>query len=412
MLEIKENLNGKRLLLAVSGGLDSVCLLHFFKENFETLGISALAVAHIDHTLRGDESKKDAEFVKELCKKWNVDFYFKSLEGKLPIGNNLESRARELRYLALHKFKRSGNFDFLLTAHHQNDQAETVFMRLARGTSISGLRAIRKIRHDGVYRPFLEISREELQNYANENQLSWREDSSNQNTNFRRNKIRHQLFPIFEKEIPEFSKQLQTLSSLAEKAYNKIVLICSNEFEPLILPKEKWPFPYEFCPYKETICFKLSELEKKIKAPGNAELFRIWLSEKGFTFSLGAKGNILFPLPKRRLLFKNILVEKSGNALWFFKMDSFLTPDNLYLYNASADSKTKWRFRMDGDFYITKSLEGKRRKWVKWLQEHQIPLAVRDFLPLLSEGSKIIRIGKPEEFEIMFANKKGIYGKS
>ena len=93
-------------------------------------------------------------------------------------------------------------------------------------------------------------------------------------------------------------------------------------------------------------------------------------------------------------------------------MDSFLTPDNLYLYNASADSKTKWRFRMDGDFYITKSPEGKRRKWVKWLQEHQIPLAVRDFLPLLSEGSKIIRIGKPEEFEIMFANKKGIYGKS
>ena len=67
---------------------------------------------------------------------------------------------------------------------------------------------------------------------------------------------------------------------------------------------------------------------------------------------------------------------------------------------------------MDGDFYITKSPEGKRRKWVKWLQEHQIPLAVRDFLPLLSEGSKIIRIGKPEEFEIMFANKKGIYGKS
>ena len=74
MLKIMENLHGKSLLLAVSGGLDSVCLLHFFKTNFKILGLKKIAVAHIDHALRNEESEKDALFVKELCQKWNVDF--------------------------------------------------------------------------------------------------------------------------------------------------------------------------------------------------------------------------------------------------------------------------------------------------------------------------------------------------
>jgi tRNA(Ile)-lysidine synthetase-like protein len=102
------------------------------------------------------------------------------------------------------------------------------------------------------------------------------------------------------------------------------------------------------------------------------------------------------------LQFRSILVEKSGKGLWFFKLDSFSPLDNLYLYNASADSVREtsviWRFRQLGDFYIVKNSCRNRRKWSKWLQENDIPNAVRDYLPLLAEGSKIIRMGCPTDF--------------
>lgn len=398
VIEIKENLNGKRLLLSVSGGLDSICLLHFFKNNFSKLGLSEIAVAHVDHALRGEDSEKDGEFVKNLCEKWEIQFYFKSLKGELKKGSNLESRAREERYIALRKFKEMGNYDLLLTAHHQKDQAETAFMRLSRGTSIFGLRSIQKIRDDGIYRPFLEIPREHLEEYAQKHQLSWREDLSNKDTAFKRNKIRHKIFPFLIKEYPNFERDLQNLPKLAEKAYKKIHLQSNNLFEKLIIPEINWPFPKEFNPYKKTLCLNYDSLLKTIKNGGMGEIFRLWLSEEGFRLPLGEKGNILYPLPQRRLEIKDVLIEKSGNRLWFFYLPSFSPPDNLYLYNAFADSSREWRFRQDGDFYLAENPKGKRRKWAKWLQEQQIPPAVRDFLPILSSGSRVIRMGKPEDF--------------
>ena len=402
MLKIMENLNGKSLLLAVSGGLDSVCLLHFFKTNFKILGLKKIAVAHIDHALRNEESEKDALFVKELCQKWNVDFYFKSLKGILKKGNNLESRAREWRYQILQDFRRNGNFDYLLTAHHGNDQAETVLMRLARGTSISGLKAIQKFREDFVYRPFLHIPKQELNEYAKKYNLEWREDSSNQDTSFKRNLFRLKTLPFIDKNFPDYLKGLIHLPFIAEQSYRKIISCAENIFNPLVIPTENWPFPYEFCPYKKALCLDYNALHSTINSFGMAEIFRFWLKNQGFHFPLGEKGHLFYPFPKNRLQFRSILVEKSGKGLWFFKLDSFSPLDNLYLYNASADSVREtsviWRFRQLGDFYIVKNSCRNRRKWSKWLQENGIPNAVRDYLPLLAEGSKIIRMGCPTDF--------------
>lgn len=148
MITISDNLCGKSLLLAVSGGLDSVCLLDFFAKNAKTLQIARLGVAHIDHGIRGAASAEDAEFVRSLALRYDLPFFFKALGGVLQHVSNQESKAREMRYEFLQNVRAAENFDYIVTAHHGDDQAETLYMRLARGTSFAGLRGVKKFRED------------------------------------------------------------------------------------------------------------------------------------------------------------------------------------------------------------------------------------------------------------------------
>ena len=326
-LDIADNIRRhgfKRLLLAVSGGLDSICLAHYFIKNCEQLGIEWLGIAHVHHGLREGTSDRDAAFVEEFAKAYNIPFFLKKLNGEALKGadGSLEENAREARYKALNDIVEEcvgpGSFAAsplrmtmdrcaIVTAHHAGDQAETVYMRIRRGTTLAGLRGMQEVRAT-IYRPFLAVTRTELLAYAQENNLKWVEDESNADTQYARNKIRHQLLPHLEKKCPGATRQLCRIAELADKAYEKVVNACDTLFSTALFstePQNKFEndsqirellkvMPGQAGHDKkktgETISLNKKTLRKVLVAHAEADLsevFRLWLAAQGLRFPIG-----------------------------------------------------------------------------------------------------------------------------
>jgi tRNA(Ile)-lysidine synthase len=193
---------GQRLGVAVSGGPDSVLLLHFMTMLAREGGLT-LAAVHFNHHLRGAESDGDEALVRDLAAYLQIEY----LRGEADVGRvvrerrrNLEAVARELRYRFFFSLVDQDQVDRVATAHTANDQAETVLMRLLRGTGTRGLGGIYPVLEGKVVRPFLGITREEVVEEIAARQLPYRVDSSNLNVRLRRNKIRMELLPLLEKE--------------------------------------------------------------------------------------------------------------------------------------------------------------------------------------------------------------------
>lgn len=204
-----------KILLTVSGGADSVVMAHlFYNADYE------FAVAHCNFGLRGKESDEDEDFVEKLTQdvfgkefftvRFDTDAYAK--EHKLSI----QQAARELRYIWFEKLRAKNKLACIATAHHADDQLETFFINLMRGTGISGLSGI-PLKQNNIIRPLLFASRMEIEEYAKTNHLEFRNDSSNQSDKYLRNKIRLKLFPLLEKMNPAFrdtvSQSIQNLKS-------------------------------------------------------------------------------------------------------------------------------------------------------------------------------------------------------
>ncbi len=190
-------LKDKKILIAISGGLDSVVLTHLF--NSLNLDIS---LAHCNFNLRGIESDLDEEFVNKLSQKTsNQIFTIKFNTSDFAKKNNLSTQiaARELRYNWFQELAKEHQLDYILTAHHADDNLETFLINLTRGSGLEGFTGIPKI-NGNIVRPLLAFSRTEIQQYAIENKIDWREDASNASTKYTRNKIRHLVIPVL-KEI-------------------------------------------------------------------------------------------------------------------------------------------------------------------------------------------------------------------
>ena len=195
---------GSRILCAVSGGADSMCLLHWLNELREAYGF-ALFAAHFEHGLRGEESRRDAEFTAEHCRRsvghGNVLAYAEQQH----LGT--EDAARTLRYRFLEETADRLNCDRIATAHNLNDNAETVLMNLCRGAGTRGLAGIPPVR-GRLIRPLLQTSREEIEEYLTQHGIPHIEDSSNRTDSYTRNRIRHQMIPLLIRENPSFLKAI------------------------------------------------------------------------------------------------------------------------------------------------------------------------------------------------------------
>lgn len=194
-----------KILLAVSGGMDSVLMCELFhKAGFK------FAIAHCNFQLRGDESNQDEKFVSELSKKYNVPFFvtsFQTADFANETGISIQMAARELRFKWFQELLETENYDYVAAAHHLDDQIETFFVNLSRGTGIAGLHGILP-KHGNIIHPILFVYRKEIEKYITENKIEFREDSSNKSTKYKRNKLRHNILPLFEELNPNFSETI------------------------------------------------------------------------------------------------------------------------------------------------------------------------------------------------------------
>ena len=207
-----------KLLVAVSGGVDSMVLLDLLMKGGFDVG-----VAHCNFQLRGNDSEQDQQFVEQYATKHDLPYFKKSFDtAKTASGQqiSIQMAARELRYEWFFALLSQHAFDYLLTAHHLNDSAETMLINLTRGSSIHGLKGI-DFKNDRVRRPLLSFSKKELRGYAEERGIWWREDSSNQEDKYVRNAIRHRVIPELQELNPSFLKQIEQLSE-KNKAVEKV----------------------------------------------------------------------------------------------------------------------------------------------------------------------------------------------
>ena len=194
-----------RFLLTVSGGVDSIVMCDLFHEAGFSFGI-----AHCNFKLRGKESDGDEQLVKLLAEKYKIPFHKKSFNTKAYSEKkkiSIQMSARDLRYEWLKRLSKEKKYDFIATAHHLDDSIETFFINILRGTGIAGLQGV-PVKQGNIIRPLLFASKKMIREYAEENKLQWREDSSNFTDKYLRNNIRHNLIPSLKKLNVGFEKTI------------------------------------------------------------------------------------------------------------------------------------------------------------------------------------------------------------
>lgn len=217
---------GMRLAVAVSGGADSVALLRTLIESAPEIGL-VLSVAHVHHGIRGADADGDAEFVEALASKHGLTFRRRYVDTPSAARDNretIEEAARNLRYAWFRELLESGEADAVATAHTLDDQAETVLHKLLRGAWTEGLGGIHPVitcPQGTILRPFLGTRRAEIETWLGEIGQPWREDASNADTTFTRNRLRHELLPMLTTYNPQIYSQLTNMATLArdEDAY-------------------------------------------------------------------------------------------------------------------------------------------------------------------------------------------------
>lgn len=223
-----------RYVVAVSGGVDSVVLLHLLAQ-LPFVGSLPPIIAHFDHGIRSD-SAEDAEFVRKLARSYGFDFEL----GVASLGKDAsEEVARDARYAFLHSIKKKYNADGILLAHHKNDVIETMAINIGRGTSPRGLIALQST--DNLLRPLLPYTKDQILNYANQNRLEWKEDATNADTRYTRNRLRSKLlrsenaaeFEQIYDHLNEIYEELDQLLSDQEKVVIKNRAINRTEFSKL-----------------------------------------------------------------------------------------------------------------------------------------------------------------------------------
>lgn len=220
----------RRVLVALSGGCDSVVLLYLLRFPFARLGLEPVA-AHLDHRMR-DSAAGDAQWVHGLCTAWQVPL----ISERLPVAPVSEDDAREARYAFLRRAAAAASADLIATGHHADDQAETVLFRVLRGTGLRGLAGIAPLA-DGILRPLLPLWREEIEAYARARRLVWRTDETNLEAGPVRNRLRHEIIPLLEERIaPGARRSLVSLAQIAAEAEKALERIAAEAAGQLV----KW----------------------------------------------------------------------------------------------------------------------------------------------------------------------------
>lgn len=331
------NLEGFGVLLAVSGGKDSMTMLDLFNYFKYELKLN-LVVCHFNHSLR-DEADRDEKFVKTQCEKYGLKFYSKKEDVLLYSNENklsTEEGARFLRYKFFDEVKRIENLEYIATAHNKNDLAETVIMRILRGTGINGLIGIQSERGD-LIRPILNFSRDEIEKYIEENNIPFVEDKTNFEELYLRNKIRLNLFPILKNEYNP--RILDAISRLSNIAFDYSTI--SREY---IASKEGllWDFN------KEKILVYIEKLKLQSRS------FRNIMYREFFEFISKDPDGINYKIIEE---IDNLIFSKTGKYIEIKNVVFKIEYDKLLIYDKNIFENLEMKFyfeNLDFSLYSTK----------------------------------------------------------
>lgn len=377
----KKHSISKTVLVAFSGGYDSMCLLNVLLE----LNLHPIAI-HLNHNWRGEESRQEEENCRKFCLEHCIEFYSETLPDSV---KPTETEAREARYDFFERCARKFNSKAVLTAHNADDNAETILYRIAKGTGIEGLKGISPVR--GIYyRPLLTTYRTEIEEYCKKHNLTPNSDSSNENTKYKRNLIRKNILPELEKINPEAKSALNTLS---ENARNDAELV--NEYLTSLQDKFN---TQNFIKYSgalqnrivyNLLCENKFEYDKKhveeiVKfINGNAH------SKNGKTRSITGE-TLLFASEKEIRLIKerpvySIRIEECAEKPEKFPPDS----DGIAYVDLSDIKHFTIRHREDGDTIHPLGAAGSQ-KLKKYLNYKGIPKDKRDDMLFLCQDKEVL----------------------
>jgi tRNA(Ile)-lysidine synthase len=428
--------HGDRIIVSVSGGVDSVALLDMLRQLQKEWNLE-LAVAHFNHQLRGKESDADEQFVYVLAKQLELQCFVeraatKSIAEAKKISP--QEAARELRYTFWTKLRYSLGFHSIATAHHADDNAETMLFNLIRGTGIHGMSGIPVVRKDlAVIRPLLFANRSQILEYVTARNLNYREDSSNVKIEYTRNFLRHQIIPLLKENInPNVTASLLRTSELFDNLEqylesviaeeNKTVLISSSSAELVYSISElhkKSLFIQEYLLYRSLKDF----VEAEIVFSTVKSILQLSQLETGSSISL-ANGVSAFR-DRERLIIK--YVESSPSFEYHINIGKYYAFNN-YCFNSSlvneaqfsADCATEYvdaeklsnelilRQWHDGDWFIPLGMKEKK-KLSDFFIEQKVPICQKHSIPLLESDGNIVWVcgyRLDERFKVTTKTKK------
>lgn len=396
-----------KILLAVSGGVDSMVLLHLCKN--QKLDIS---VAHCNFRLRREESEQETTFVKQEAHRLDVTChidYFDTYAFAKANKVSTQMAARELRYTWFQELAHTYKYDYILTAHHLNDTAETLLINLSRGSGIKGLTGIP--RHIGnIVRPLLGFSRKQIQEYATAHNLQWKEDSSNALDHYVRNHLRHHAIPALEKANPNF------LEGVAKTQYN-----LSQTASLLEVYKEE---------LKQALCYPINsiqgpsgfaiDLEKLETHKAPAAVLYTLLQEYGFTawediyslkdaqsgkqihaqeYTLLKDRSTLQLLPRDTKEMTSVVWIQEGEKevikkYWTLSLEEVTSHasagrHDIYVRKEGLQFPLQIRSWQEGDYFFPLGLGGKK-KLSKFFKDEKLSLADKQEVKILCSGNDIV----------------------
>ncbi|WP_347372706.1 tRNA lysidine(34) synthetase TilS [Aequorivita sp. Q41] len=392
---------GKKLLVACSGGVDSVVLTHLLKQTgYE------IALAHCNFSLRAKESDGDEMFVIGLAKQMEVPVYAETFNTyKFAEEHKISTQmaARTLRYSWFDEVLKNFGYDYLVTGHHQDDDLETFFINLSRGTGLNGLTGIPK-KNDNIIRPILNFSREQILRYANNNKLKWREDSSNKKTEYLRNKLRLEVLPKFKETNESLLKNFQKTQNHLQASHNLIedymalvynlVVVEETDFYIINIPKLKELPHTDALLYELLNGFGFTEWED-ISSLLNAQTGKQVFSKTHQL--LKNRDQLLLSEIKTPNTAEEILVSEAGISTPIsLKIEPSEgigeTEKNLiYVALEKLTFPLKLRKWKEGDRFQPFGMKGKK-KLSKFFKDEKIPLSEKNKIWILLSNEKIVWI--------------------